>query len=118
MDYLFLEKREAALFSGFEIVFDELTDQFSFMMPEIHGFVVGQSTAHVPTHLDSFIADALRLLFHAIDQSADAVRVQGQEAGAKKRAESMVKACSYRYWHPGQVILSGRSSLYSRSATA
>lgn len=63
-------------------------------MAEVHGFVVGQSASHVPAHLEGFISDAFGLSIHARDYLIDLLRVRDQEAEAKKRAMSKVKACS------------------------
>lgn len=63
-------------------------------MAEIHGFVVGYTASHVPAHLECFVSDAFSLSIHVCDDFVDLVRVRDQEAEAKKRAMSKVKACS------------------------
>jgi hypothetical protein len=34
----------------FQVVFDDVTDDFSFIVAESHGLVVGQATPHIPAH--------------------------------------------------------------------
>ena len=87
-------------------------------MAEIHGFVVGKATSHVPAHLECFVSDAFCLSVHVGDDFVDLVRVRDQEAESKKRAMSKVKDCSYLCWQFGQDIFNGLSSLSSRSLTA
>lgn len=62
-----LKERQPALLGSFEIVFDDLGNDFSFTMAEIHGFGVGQSSAHVPNKLQGFSAYVFGLLVHAVD---------------------------------------------------
>ena len=117
-DQCMLEERHSRFFGSFKIFFDQPTDDLSFAVAEIHGFYIGQATSHVPAHFQCFISDGTTFFFHAIYDLIDAIRVRGQEADSKKRAVSMVKACSYLCWQLGQVMFSGLSSLASLSATA
>ena len=113
-----LEERHSGFFGSFKIFFDQLSNEFSFTVTEIHSFNVGQSTSHVPAHFQCFISDGTAFFFHAIHDLGDAIRVRGQEADSKKRAVSKVNACSYLFWQLGQVMFKGLSSLASLSATA
>ena len=108
-----LKEWQPALLSCFKVVFDDLRNDLSFAMTEIHGFGVGQSSAHVPNKLQCFSAYFFGLLVHAIDYCDDLLFVRDQESDTKKRALSKVNACSYSCWQDWQRILSGRISLTS-----
>jgi hypothetical protein len=70
-----LEKIQSGLLGGFEILFDDLPDHFAFVMPKVQGFVVGQSTTHVPAHFQRFVAYGFGLLIHVINYLGDPFRI-------------------------------------------
>ena len=64
---LILKEWHTRLFTSFQIVFNNITNDFSIFKPKQHGFVVGNASAHVPTESQHFVFDFLYLNFVALN---------------------------------------------------
>ena len=62
---------------GFQVVLDDLTDQFALIITESHGLIIGESTSHVPAHFQRLVAYGSAFLLHLVQKYINLVWTRG-----------------------------------------
>jgi len=62
-----LKKVKACFFRCVQVFLDDTIDDLTFGKTQMHGLLICDTTAHVPTQLEYLGAYTLGLLFHALD---------------------------------------------------